>query len=235
MKIIRKLGDFEMKPGRRSDKEARRLAQSLCRDLAAVELDEVFNPYRHICVAHDARNAVAVRRNNLVSYLEAAILLGPRTAWIGRDLGYRGGRRTGLPLTDEAHLAALASAFGATRLSKATRTEECRERTAAEIWRAIGALETPPFLWNAFPFHPYEPGAPFGNRAHRRCEFDDCADILDSVLRIFEFGTIYALGADASAALSRIGVPHKRLRHPSFGGHMLFRRQMAEAYAELML
>lgn len=216
----------------RSQSEARRLARSLCRDLAAVELPDVFNPYRHICAAHDAPNAAARRRNNLIAYLEAAIALRPETAWIGRDLGYRGGRRTGLPLTDEAHLAAFAAAFGVKGLSKATRTEECRERTAAEIWRAIGALEAPPFLWNAFPLHPHEADAPFGNRAHRRAEFDACAEILTSALRIFHFDTIYALGADASAALTRIGVPHRRLRHPSFGGHALFRRQMAEEYAE---
>jgi len=30
--------------------------------------------------------------------------LGSNTIWMGRDLGYRGGRRTGLALTDEAHL-----------------------------------------------------------------------------------------------------------------------------------
>lgn len=216
----------------RSQSEARRLAQSLTRDLAAIELADVFNPYRHICAAHDAPNAAALRQSNLTAYLEAAIALRPGTAWIGRDLGYRGGRRTGLPLTDEVRLEALASAFGAKRLSKATRTEEWSERTAAEIWRAIGALEAPPFLWNAFPFHPHEAGAPFGNRAHRRSEFDACAEILASILRIFAFETIYVLGADAGAALDRIGVPHKRLRHPSFGGHALFRRQMAEEYAE---
>ncbi|MEF3368066.1 uracil-DNA glycosylase [Methylocystis sp. 9N] len=216
----------------RSQSEARRLARSLCRDLAAVELPDVFNPYRHNCAAHDAPHAAALRQNNLIAYLEAAIALRPETAWIGRDLGYRGGRRTGLPLTDEAHLEAFAKAFGAKGLSKATRTETCRERTAAEIWRAIGALEAPPFLWNAFPFHPHEADAPFGNRAHRRVEFDACAEILKSALRIFDFETVYALGADASAALTRIGVPHKRLRHPSFGGHAQFRRQMAQEYGE---
>jgi hypothetical protein len=219
-----------MKSGSRSGRERTSLAGRLTRDLAAIELAEVFNPYRHVCAAHDAANAPAVRRDNLAAYLDAAFVRRPKTAWIGRDLGYRGGRRTGLPLTDEAHLWTLASAFGAEGLSKATRTEDCRERTAAEIWRAISTLKTPPFLWNAFPLHPHEAGAPLGNRAHRRSEFDAASHILEALLTAFTFETVYALGADASAALTRIGVAHERLRHPSFGGQMLFRRRIAEDY-----
>ena len=36
--------------------------------------------------------------------LEGALACETNTIWIARDLGYRGGRRTGVPLTDETGL-----------------------------------------------------------------------------------------------------------------------------------
>ena len=46
----------------------------------------------------------ARRRRNLEIALHAAIDAKVGTIWIARDIGYRGGRRTGLALTDEPHL-----------------------------------------------------------------------------------------------------------------------------------
>jgi hypothetical protein len=206
------------------------LAVRLARELASIELANVFNPYRHVCEAHDASDAAAVRYGNLVNYLEGALLRGPGTAWIGRDLGYRGGRRTGLPLTDEAHLATLSATFGIGVARKATRTAPVAERTAAEIWRIIGLIESPPFLWNAFPFHPYDEGDPMANRCHTRREFAACEDIFATLLQSFKFERVYAIGNDAARALERFGVAFECVRHPSYGGQSTFRRQMAVAY-----
>jgi predicted 2-oxoglutarate/Fe(II)-dependent dioxygenase YbiX len=70
--------------------------------LAETCLPSVFNPYRETCAHHD--HPEAVRRRNLKRCLEAALDARVDTIWIARDLGYRGGRRTGVPLTDEVHL-----------------------------------------------------------------------------------------------------------------------------------
>lgn len=206
------------------------LAGRLAAELASIELENVFNPYRHLCELHDDANAAQVRLENLEAYLSGALARRPRTAWIGRDLGYRGGRRTGLPLTDEAHLETLALIFGIGSARKATRTEAVAERTAAEIWRVIGMIDEPPFLWNAFPFHPYDAGVPLANRCHTRREFAVCEDIFSTIIRSFEFETVYAIGNDAARALERFGIEFEYVRHPSYGGQSAFRRQMAEAY-----
>jgi radical SAM superfamily enzyme YgiQ (UPF0313 family) len=56
---------------------------------------------------------------------------------MGRDLGYRGGRRTGLALTDEYHLVDLEQVFPNTKFTRATVGDAVSERTAAEIWRVL--------------------------------------------------------------------------------------------------
>ena len=72
--------------------------------LAETSLPSVFNPYRETRAHHDRPDAAAVRRRNLALCLEAALDARVDTIWVACDLGYRGGRRTGVPLTDEVHL-----------------------------------------------------------------------------------------------------------------------------------
>lgn len=206
------------------------LAEQFSTELASIELKNVFNPYRHVCPLHDEAAAADVRLANLNGYLASALTRRPATAWIGRDLGYRGGRRTGLPLTDEAHLAVLAATYDVATARKATRTTMVAERTAAEIWRVIERIDDPPFLWNAFPFHPFEDNDPLGNRCHTRREFSVCEDLFATLMRTFAFERIYAIGNDAARALERLGLAFECVRHPSYGGQSTFRRQMASAY-----
>ena len=71
---------------------------------ASTRLPSVFNPYSECCPTHDRPGADALRTQNLVRWLTASLESRVDTMWIARDLGYRGGRRTGLPLTDEIHL-----------------------------------------------------------------------------------------------------------------------------------
>ena len=72
--------------------------------LSNMRLPNVFNPWADRCAIHDRSDAAATRRSNLLAMLEAALDERVETMWIARDLGYRGGRRTGVPLTDEVHL-----------------------------------------------------------------------------------------------------------------------------------
>src|SRR5471030_1838685 len=88
--------------------------------LSELKLDNVFNPYADTCPVHDRSDAVSARRRNLRGYLKAAAAIGVDTIWMGRDLGYRGGRRTGLALTDERHLPAMSQIYPGTESLRTT-------------------------------------------------------------------------------------------------------------------
>src|SRR6202007_3116907 len=103
-------------------------------------LPSVFNPYRETCAHHDRPDAAAVRRRNLERYLEAALDARLDTIWVARDLGYRGGRRTGVPLTDEVHLGPAGALMGGIELERATRGPVVAERTAAIVWRVASPI-----------------------------------------------------------------------------------------------
>ena len=79
--------------------------------LAKLRFDGVFNPYADICPEHDKADAPAIRRRNLAFALEAALNCRVESLWIARDLGYRGGRRTGLALTDDFTSPSMRSCF----------------------------------------------------------------------------------------------------------------------------
>ena len=103
--------------------------------LAAIHLEDVFNPYSDRCQLHDRADAPQRRRANLLAVVKAAAEDGIDSVWIARDLGYRGGRRTGLPLTDEIHLQTFSDFYGGLTLSRATKGPPVAERTAAIIWK----------------------------------------------------------------------------------------------------
>lgn len=205
-------------------------AQAFVDSLAALSFENVFNPYADCCPEHDRPDAPDIRRRNLVRLLDAAQTLGVDSVWLGRDLGYRGGRRTGLALTDEPHLSALGKAFGNVVIEQATATAPVAERTAHEIWRIIRWLPSPPFLWNAFPFHPYEPGKPMTNRCHTTREGRLVEDVLTSLLAWFRPQRVIALGNDAHRALVRMRADTILVRHPSYGGQAAFTAGISKAY-----
>jgi uracil-DNA glycosylase len=150
---------------------------------------------------------------------------------LGRDLGYRGGRRTGIALTDEFHLDFLKETFGIYGIVKATTDDErTKERTATEVWKLLNEIGKPVLLWNAFPFHPFEHDDPFSNRRHTAREFEACRHILMMLLEWLKPTTVVALGADAEAALRAIGYKCHRVRHPSYGGQTDFAREVSLIY-----
>src|SRR5262249_3041730 len=133
--------------------------------LTAMRFEGVFNPYADRCPVADRREAPAIRRANLTAYM-IAVERRLSSAWFGRDLGYLGGRRTGLALTDERHLEAFSEKYGGIRVRQATHGPRMGERTASTVWKIISGMPEPPFLWNVFPFHPHEPGDAMSNRCH---------------------------------------------------------------------
>ncbi|KAF1704742.1 uracil-DNA glycosylase [Pseudoxanthomonas kaohsiungensis] len=197
--------------------------------LASVRLNNVFNPYADVCPIHDRPDAPAARRANLLGFLKAARRLGTDTIWMGRDLGYRGGRRTGLALTDERHLPVIASVYGS-RAGQATVGPAMAERTAAEIWAILSQLSAPPFLWNVFPFHPHEPNDPFSNRKFTSRELTAVHEINNALIRKLGIRRIVAIGQDAAHYSAGFGVEVVAVRHPSYGGVNEFRAGIQSLY-----
>ncbi|CAH0351852.1 MULTISPECIES: uracil-DNA glycosylase [unclassified Sphingobium] len=198
--------------------------------LAATELPSVFNPWRDRCAVHDRRDAAAKRRDNLERLLTAALDAKVETIWIARDLGYRGGRRTGVPLTDEIHLDRAGALMGGIALQRATQGPAVAERTAAIVWRVLEQIGQPVMLWNVFPFHPHEAGDPLSNRCHTRGEREATWPLLQALIAMLQPQRIVAIGRDAHLALGDVGIPTTAVRHPSYGGQRDFIEGMFAMY-----
>lgn len=204
---------------------------SLVQALSEIELDHVFNPYLRRCDLHDRQDAPARRRSNLQAALTAAVEQQVRTVWIARDLGYRGGRRTGLPLTDEVHLDSFNALYNGIGLRRATKGPAMAERTAAIIWQMLRRIAQPVFFWNVFPLHPHEPAEPMSNRCHTARERRVCERFLYEVLDLLQPTSVVAVGGDAYRAMDRLGIESLYVRHPSYGGQSTFTRQIEAAYS----
>lgn len=195
---------------------------SFVNQLSHMTFDSVFNPYKDFCSNYDHIESPAIRRSNLQLYLDAAVNSGVESVWLGRDFGYRGGRRTGIALTDEIHLDTLKHYLGISGIAKATLGKPIKERTATEVWKVIREVDAKVFLWNIFPFHPFENGNPMSNRRHTRSEFNECRDLLFCLLEWLKPKQIIALGADAHKTVVQLGFKASPVRHPSYGGHLEF-------------
>lgn len=199
--------------------------------ITAIRLDNVFNPYSERCAMHDRADAPQRRRANLLAVVEAAAGGGVDSVWIARDLGYRGGRRTGLPLTDEIHLQTFSEIYGGLPLSRATKGPPVAERTAAIIWKVLTEINRPVFLWNIFPLHPFERGVPLSNRCHTRAEREVFQDLLFALLDMLRPKTVIAIGRDAHQSLVDLSIGCHAVRHPSYGGQAEFIQGMQDLYA----
>ena len=193
-----------------------------------------FNPYLDRCRVHDAPDAPIARRESLTAMF-AALNRGAETMWIGRDLGYRGGRRTGLPFTDDVHITSASAHYAIGALRRATITPPVAERTASEIWRVLRDTQARPLLWNVFPLHPHEAGSEFTNRSHTRAERDFGLILLEELIRLFEPRQIIGIGRDAVNAISHLGRKAIYVRHPSYGGQADFRSSMARLFGSRAL
>ena len=88
----------------------------------------------------------------------------------------------------------------------------------------------PPFLWNVFPFHPYEQDDQFTNRKFSARELAVVDDINASLIRWLGIKRIVGIGQDAAGYATRFGVEVLAIRHPSYGGTSEFREGMRKIY-----
>jgi len=205
-------------------------ADAFVSQIQSLRFANAFNPYAQVCGLFDKPDGPELRRQNLRTVLDAALANGVESVWIARDLGYRGGRRTGLALTDEVHLASHAKLLRSAPLHQATRGPAVGERTALIVWRMLHLINAPVFLWNVFPLHPHDPNEPLSNRTHNRAERTASEPLLLWVLQHLNPKKVVAIGRDAKIALDEANIRSVAVRHPSYGGQSDFVRHISTIY-----
>jgi hypothetical protein len=206
-------------------------AEHFVNELCSLSFENTFNPYSDRCDVYDLFDAPEKRRTLLLKILDAASETEIDSIWVGRDLGYRGGRRTGLALTDDVHLTHHGKRWGI-NVDRPTMGQVVPERTAAVIWSVLSSISSPIFLWNVFPLHPYEAGNIFSNRAHNRKERAAGEEILSLLIEFLKPKRLVAIGNDAEKTALRISGDEEviKVRHPSYGGQTDFLAQTRQLY-----
>lgn len=186
-------------------------------------LPHCYHPYASGDAPRDA-----VRRANLRLYLEEMARLAPTAALVGEAPGIHGCHWSGVPFGGERLLArglARHDLFGPGKGYGWTSGHPKGESEASGsiLWGAVDELPRPPFVWNAFPLHPFHPGRPASNRTPTPAELAACAHVLPRMLGLFSIEIVVAVGRKAEAVLGELGIAHHAVRHPANGGATAFR------------
>lgn len=202
-------------------------------EVARLRSKNTFNPYADKCDVFDFSFSPGLRKSLLQSVVSAACDRGVDSLWVGRDLGYRGGRRTGLALTDQVHVNAHLNRWDIP-LSRGAmvKGDAQAERTASVVWQMLDRIDANVFLWNVFPLHPHEESNPFSNRSHSAAERQIGEEVLSSLIQLLEPTEIVAIGQDAMRSVARCAGKRKTvsIRHPSYGGLRDFQRGVADSF-----
>jgi len=198
--------------------------ESLVSLLARVRVTgDVYNQY-----ADDNSKANAIRRCNLLLYLNQMSKLKPSLMLVGEAPGHRGCRLTGIPLTSEAIMLGGVGEFGLFGEALGYRKtdefpEPIKEITATIVWGTLVRFKSPPLLmWSAFPFHPFRPGQPFSNRRPSRSETLLGQSYVSYLTELFGIEDIIAMGDVAGRSLCDMGLRLLKVRHPARGGKRKF-------------
>lgn len=199
--------------------------------ISSIHKRNVFNPYSETCSLYDLDGASEIRKDILYKLILAASLKDVESLWIGRDLGHRGGRRTGLALTDETQIS-LVSKLWDIDIPRCTTGRPVSEVTASVVWDMLSRINKNIFLWNVFPFHPYCEKHPYTNRAHNAEERVIGEELLQDLVGIIKPKNIVAIGNDAYNSANKIfmNLEVVKFRHPSYGGKNIFISQVCDYY-----
>lgn len=192
-----------------------------------------FNPYNDICEYFDAPNSHKVRKKNLEKYLEYFSKLDSIDLWVGRDLGYKGGRRTGIPFTSENNIDTLNFKLGLDLKVESKSKVISSEVSANTIWEIFNNLPNNIIFWNIYPYHPHEKGNQLSNRKFNREEEVFGLRILKALIDSLNINRIICIGNDSANSLKKtkiVDIPITSVRHPSYGGVTIFKNQMKDLY-----
>jgi uracil-DNA glycosylase len=205
-----------------------------------------FNPWRE----HDAENDAgsqgpAIRRRQLACFLGSRIGRA-RYCIIGEASGYQGCHFTGIPMTSERILLGgmkergvrpedILPCLAPERTSRPEKKPAgFSEPTATIVWDAVADNAGPlsVCVWNTVPQHLYDPSrGMLSNRNPSQAEIAEGEKTLQVFLSLFPGAKLIGMGKAAQRALEHLGVPFTGVRHPSQGGAVLFRSQIANALA----
>jgi uracil-DNA glycosylase len=216
---------------------SRKQLDKFLRLLKASPSGAVFNPWWEIDEENDfGPHSPAIRRKHLAVYFRER-LGKARLAIVGEALGYRGGHFSGVPMTSERMLLhKQRHIIAGIKPRRTSKPSVCpngfSEPTATIVWGAllkIGALPDEFVLWNAFPWHSFDPRRGLlSNRMPNKSEQVSGRHVLKEFLELFPCDQIVALGQIAGAQLEQLGVNAHCVRHPASGGAKLFRQQIAK-------
>ena len=215
---------------------SRKQLDKFLRLLTASPSGAVFNPWWQIDDENDiGPHSPAIRRKHLAVYFRER-LGKARLAIVGEALGYRGGHFSGIPMTSERMLLGKQPVILADiKPRRTSKPSVCpngfSEPTATIVSGAllkIGVLPDEFVLWNAFPWHSFDPHRGLlSNRMPNKSEQLSGRPVLKAFLELFASEQIVALGKIAAAQLEQLGVNARCVRHPASGGAKLFRQQIA--------
>lgn len=200
--------------------------------LRKLQFENTFNPYSDRCTVHDRDDAPSIRSKTLRTILESAKNQDIDALWVGQELGYRGGRRTGLAFTDDVHLQQHAGRWNVP-FDRPTSGKEVKEGTATAVWDVLLQIKAPVFLWNVFPLQPHDPDNPFSNRTHNARERKAGTNILSQLIHLLKPHRVIAVGRKAEKVVHSLsnGGEVIYVRHPSIGGQKKFRAKMCSLYS----
>jgi uracil-DNA glycosylase len=148
---------------------------------------------------------------------------------VGEAPGYQGCRFSGVPFTSER----LILNGRIPRIAEPGRLTDRKlsftEPSATVVWGMLDELGIGDrvVMWNAFAWHPHEPGEPYSNRAPSRTELTAALPILRGVMARFADVPVVPVGRKAEETLMDLGVEAMPwVRHPSRSGAALFREEL---------
>jgi uracil-DNA glycosylase len=196
-----------------------------------LKFDGAFNPYVESCIVYDRPRSPEIRSQILLSILEKATNITVDAVWIGRDLGHKGGRRTGLALTDDLTFERHLSRWHID-VERPTNGSAVKEQTATAIWDMLDQISQNIFLWNVFPLHPHPTDNQFSNRSHTAHERKAGEEVLSLICKLIKPSRIVAIGNDAANSARKLwpDMTVCKVRHPSYGGKKDFFKGIEQIY-----
>ena len=195
--------------------------ETIVDNLSRLEVSEdSFNQYAR---GDDPNNAI--RRANLLRYLETMLERKPSKMMVMEAPGYRGCRLTGLPVTSRRVMLDGVPELDLLGINQGYEDTEDEgfediqgEQSATIVWETLADLGRAPLIWNTYPFHPHILGDLRSNRKPRKAETTLGSQFMRDVVMLFKPEVIIAVGNVAETTIIGSGLNCVKVRHPAQGG-----------------